>query len=350
MTAMTGTAAQSPSPGAPLFGNRRARASSRSSDARPRQRRPDSSTARWQSIEVRHLAALAAVARERSFRRAADELGYVQSAISGQIAHLERAAGTRLVERASGTAAVELTEAGHVLLRHTEEILSRFDSAQADIGSMSARAAAVVRVAGLEHLAPRQAARAVSSFRARYPFSRIHLETSVGGDDGMKLLASGALDVLVGVQPRAATTHRTAVTLFEDPYLLIERAARNPMKPVTVCELKSLRLLLPGTGADRDRLEAVLRSIGIEPDLSIQAGDFATVEALVASGFGAAVMPGRGARDSGLAARDLSHLIAPAEVTVTVTSATEPPPAVLAFTAALHDAVRDDDLLSVAAG
>src|SRR5205809_289204 len=73
---------------------------------------------RWLGIELRHLAALEAVAEEASFNRGASRLGYTQSAISQQIAALERAVGQRLIERPGGPSRVALTPAGHLLLRH----------------------------------------------------------------------------------------------------------------------------------------------------------------------------------------------------------------------------------------
>ena len=88
-------------------------------------------------VEIRHLAALVAVAEEGSFRRAATRLGYVQSAISEQIAALERIVGQQLIVRSRGAGAVELTDAGEVLLAHAHAILARVKAAEADLGALA---------------------------------------------------------------------------------------------------------------------------------------------------------------------------------------------------------------------
>src|SRR6059058_6332714 len=85
----------------------------------------------WSGIEMRHLVALDAVAREGSFRRAATRLGYVQSAISHQIAALENLTGKRLIERSRGTRPLALTNAGEILLSHADAVIARVRAAQA---------------------------------------------------------------------------------------------------------------------------------------------------------------------------------------------------------------------------
>ena len=112
---------------------------------------------RWLGVEVRHFAALEAVAREGSFGRAAESLGYTQSAISQQIQTLERLVGERLLERPGGPRAVSLTEAGRLLLRHAEAIVARLHAAQADMAALAQRRG---RPAPGRHVPERRRARA----------------------------------------------------------------------------------------------------------------------------------------------------------------------------------------------
>src|ERR671927_1471559 len=101
---------------------------------------------RWLGIELRHLTALEAVGREGSFGRAAKSLGYTQSAVSQQIAALERIVGARLVERPGGPRTVSLTDAGELLLRHAEALVARLAAARADIAALSAGEVGRLRV------------------------------------------------------------------------------------------------------------------------------------------------------------------------------------------------------------
>src|SRR4029450_8225231 len=105
---------------------------------------------RWLGIELRPLAALAAVAEEASFRGAAARLGYTQSAISQQIATLERLVGAKLIERPGGPRAVSLTDTGRVGLRPAEAIIARRQAAQADVTAMTEGGAGALRVGAFQ--------------------------------------------------------------------------------------------------------------------------------------------------------------------------------------------------------
>ncbi|MDQ5832102.1 MAG: LysR family transcriptional regulator [Actinomycetota bacterium] len=119
----------------------------------------------WSRLELRYLAALEALAEEGSFGRAADRLGYTQSAVSQQIAALERIVGARLAERPRGGRNVSLSDAGELLLRHAREIGAQTRAAQADLSALRDGDAGLLRVGCSRASGPRS-----SGPRSSLPF------------------------------------------------------------------------------------------------------------------------------------------------------------------------------------
>src|SRR5205823_6460569 len=133
---------------------------------------PDS----WLGVELRHFAALQAIAAEGSFGRAAVRLGYTQSAISQQIATLERIVGEKLVERPGGPRPVSLTEAGRLLLRHADSIVARLQAAQADLQALRAGEAGTLRIGTFQSVGARLLPEIMRRFTAAWPAVGLVLE------------------------------------------------------------------------------------------------------------------------------------------------------------------------------
>ena len=290
-TAIRGRARDAAEPAEP--GRKPTGGSPRNPRQRPQNGNQGTGAAEWRTIEVRHLAALAAVAHEGSFRGAADRLGYVQSAISNHISHLERSAGARLVERARGSAVVYLTPAGEVLLGHTREIMARLDAAYADVMSLSSQAPGMVRVAGLEQFGPNHFARILRYFRERYPLAAVSLEEAGCDEVNLERLTGHTLDLVVAAPP--PVDERFACLPVEcDPFVLLVRTD-SPLaqrcNPPTAAEIAALPLVVPSRVGFSDLHRAQLRQRGIALESCVDVESVTTAQALVAAGMGAAIVP-----------------------------------------------------------
>ena len=240
----------------------------------------------WSGIELRHLVALDAVAREGSFRRAATHLGYVQSAISHQIAALENLTGKRLIERSRGTRPLALTEAGEILLSHADAVIARVRAAQADLAALDGNGAAALRVGATPDLL----ARLVPSFLRLYGAPVSLHETA----DTRTLLASlvrGELDLALSETPLPKGP-LDAAPLCTDPFVVLLQAgaplARRG-KPIACTELARLPLI--AHAPSRAHVEEQLRTHGVEAWFVLQAETGSGVQGLVAAGLGAAIVP-----------------------------------------------------------
>ena len=176
----------------------------------------------WHGVELRHLAALEAVAREKSFSAAAENLGYTQSAVSGQITALERIVGVRLFSRLRGSRGVELTEEGRLLLEHASAITARIHAARADIHAVRDGHGGVLR-AGTFQSVSQTLLPGVMRALARPPDP---LRTTLYEDAAIEKLAhmleSGELDVSFVLLP-LDTSELETIEILEDPWYLLVR-------------------------------------------------------------------------------------------------------------------------------
>ncbi len=249
--------------------------------------------ARPLGLEMRHLAALEALARERSFRDAATSLGYVQSAVSHQLATMERIVDARLVERARGTAQVDLTEAGEVMLQHAHAILAQFRAAQGKLNALARGQAGTLRVGVFQSVANNLLPRLMPVFVRGCPnFEVVPTETS-SDTPLFPLLERGEIDLAFCELPGVEGPFQ-GVELMEDPFVLLvsndhELARRD--EPVAPADLADLPLVGFDDSRAQTEMLTAMRGHDVALRFSFRCNMMPTVQSLVAEGLGIAIVP-----------------------------------------------------------
>lgn len=244
----------------------------------------------WPRLELRYLAALEAIAATGSFGAAADRLGYTQSAISQQIAALERLVGQPLIERPGGRRPVGLTAAGRSLRGHAESILTRARLAQADLDALAEGAAGRLRVGTVQSTGVRILPGAAARLAELHP--DVDLEIHEASDDLALLdsLRDGALDLAFAELPVPPGAFATRA-LLDDPYVLLVPAG-SPLANgnLGIGELATAPLIGYRSCRTCERVEAYLRGVGIDLKRAAYADDNAIIQAMVREGQGVALM------------------------------------------------------------
>jgi DNA-binding transcriptional LysR family regulator len=250
-------------------------------------------TDQWSDVELRHLSALDAVASAGSFRQAAARLGRAQSVVSEQISALERAVGKRLVERSRGPGGVELTDAGALLLKHATAIRARLDAARADFGALDSGSLGTLRVGITQSVGIRVLPGLMRVFTREWPDVDIAPAEAHSDLDLYDRLERGELD-LTFVELPVPDGPFDVVRLLDDPYVLLLRRddplATRGRRP-TLLEIGALPLIGNLTCRGLARVTEQLRARGTEPRFVFRSDVNATVQALVAAGIGAAILP-----------------------------------------------------------
>jgi DNA-binding transcriptional LysR family regulator len=253
------------------------------------------STDGYPGVEIRHLQALRAVAETHSFSRAAEQLGYAQSAVSQQISALERAVGVQLVERPGGPRPVSLSEAGAVLDRHAIGVLARLSEARADLESLVSGSSGTVRVGTFQSTGARILPVVLRHFRERLPGVRVELIERGDEDELLALATAGDLDltfaVVGAIEVRPGFSH---TELLRDRYVVLAPPGSrfDGRDDVLVSELEGEELITNGDRTSCMRnVDEAWRIAGYEPSIVFSTDDNLTLQRLVGTGLGHAIVP-----------------------------------------------------------
>jgi DNA-binding transcriptional LysR family regulator len=246
-------------------------------------------------LDVKRMRVLREVAAKGSFSAAAESLAYTQSAVSQQIAALEREAGTVLVQR--NARGVRLTEAGRALVEHADVILARLDDARAELEAIAGLRGGRVRMVSFPTAGATIAPSAIALFRARHPGVEVTLEPREP-HEGLDCLKAGECDIALTLEAGFEPITDPAIErlhLLDDP-MYVCLPAGHPVAgkaKVSLADLAEESWILGTTGRCPDVL-ILLRSAqaaGFEPRLAFQSDDYVAIQGFVAAGVGVSLIP-----------------------------------------------------------
>ncbi len=246
-------------------------------------------------VELRHLIALRAVASAGSFGGAADQLGYTQSAVSQQIAALEKAVGEKVIDRGNGRGRVTPTPAGEILLRHTGTLMGTLDAAREDLAALRGGAVTTLRIGAYQSVTSTFLPAVLGQVRRNFPDLQFDIVEEMSDSDVEAHVLDGKLDLGFTVVP-VGHEDLAGIDLVADPWALLLSREEPPILATTRADLDPAELTdLPIVGAFNCRgfQHAIshLQGLGVRPYVAQQAHDNALIQGLAAAGVGAALLP-----------------------------------------------------------
>jgi DNA-binding transcriptional LysR family regulator len=243
-------------------------------------------------LDVRRLRVLREVAHRGSLAAAADALSYTPSAVSQQIAALEREAGTTLLERRAR--GVVPTEAGRVLVGHAEAVLAELEAAETALRDLAEVRRGHLRIASFATAAANVLPQAIDRFRLLHPAVRIRVDQASPAES-IRRLQDGSLDLALVVDLEPPAPEGVEVTpLFDDPVRLAVHRD-HPCASAAEIRLADLRgetwIDVPGRTSGGKVLSRACEAAGFVPRIGLESDDYTVIQELVGVGAGVALLP-----------------------------------------------------------
>jgi DNA-binding transcriptional LysR family regulator len=244
-------------------------------------------------LDVKRMRILKEVADRGSFSAAAEALSYTQSAVSQQIAALEREASTQLVTR--GSRGIKLTEAGEALVRHADAILTRLADAEAELEAIAGLRGGRLRMAAFPTVGATLMPLAIATFRERHPDVELTVR-QLEPEDSLPLLKSGDIDIALTIEPSALEDSEglDSTFLLDDP-MFAALPLNHPLAHKSRIRLKDLAGASWIGTTDACSCGALVRNqcirMGFDPNITFESDDYMAIQGLIAAGVGVALIP-----------------------------------------------------------
>jgi DNA-binding transcriptional LysR family regulator len=310
-------------------------------------------------LDLHRLRLLREFAARGSIARTAAVLGYTPSAVSQQLAALEREAGTALLDRTARRA--ELTDAGRRLAGHAERILAMVEEAETDLSTEAQEPAGRVVATAFPSAAVAFAPALARSLRAHPRLTLVLRQTPAR--EGLRQVRSGEVDVAIvddwtgrmAEEIESGGSLLTCDHLIRDQLVLVlprthpaavddSGASGGSGAPV---DLRALRhepwLAAPAGEPSRQAVDRLLAAVGVAPPVLSEFEGMSTIVSLIVRGIGIAILPrlAVAAAERRVTVRDLPHgLDLVRDVHAVARTASVRRPSVAVILAALHAAAR----------
>lgn len=296
-------------------------------------------------LDLRRLRLLRELAHRGTINAVASALQYSPSAVSQQLALLEREAGVPLLERVGRN--VRLTAAAQILVGHADALLARVEEAEADLEATAEQITGTVRIAAIQSAGLYLLAPALELIARDHPALRLEV-TDDESETSMPTLALGGHDVVLGDEyafhPRPPDDRLTRETLLEERFRIMLPAAHPQAAHGGPVPLASLKHDAWAAGKEPGFYsELTIRACralgGFEPDIRHRSNDLLMLLTLVAHGQCVTLLPDlvRPDREPNAVARDVAEVPLTRTVYGAFRRGSERRPAISAVLAALRE-------------
>jgi len=243
-------------------------------------------------MEIHQLRYFLAVARLRSFTRAAEHEHVAQPSLSQQIRKLEDEMGARLFNRLGRS--ITLTPYGQRFEQRARRVLAELDGARQEMDEMLGLHRGSLTLGAIPTLAPYLLPAVLASFGRAYPGIGVSMHEGLTSSL-LAELAAGELDLALLRLPVRGAEFVSESLVKEGMLLAVPRGhrlCRRQSRPVALDDLSDERFLLLKDGhCFREDVLQICKRCRMNPNVVFEGGQFDTLVAMVATGAGVTLLP-----------------------------------------------------------